>query len=148
MIPYFEYLQKKYHHVSIKLRSKPHQSSSILHDQNFPQLNSQRTIASDILWSDSVVSAMSTVSISSSFLKIPSFFYNPRLNETHAKLVNGYLDSVMWLSLMRTNSSAFSKYISKYSKWPSISTHTRKKLCLDYSRRVTNKFYNFVDSIL
>ena len=145
---YYQYLQSKSQKVNIRLRSKPHQSSSILKDKNFPQINTQRSLAADLLWSDSVVSAMSTVSISSSFLGIPSFFYNSTLKATHSTFVNQYIDKVMHLSLLRDNKKAFFGYIDKFSCWPEISMPSRKRYFLDYSRSIIYQFYNYVDSIL
>lgn len=148
VMSYYEYLQSKSQNVNIRLRSKPHQSSSVLGDKNFPQINSQRSLAADLLWSDSVVSAMSTVSISSSFLGIPSFFYNFTLKATHATFVKNYIDKVMHLSLIIDNKNIFLEYLEAFSDWPKKSMPSRKKHCLDYSRSIRNKFYNYVDSVL
>ena len=148
VIAYYEFLQARYKTVNLRLRSKPHQSLDSLSDKNFPQINTQRAISSDILWSDSVVSALSTVSISSSFLKIPSFFYISKGGTVHTSLVKQYFSQVMHLRVLQTQKALFLKYAERYSAWLQAPSSGRKEICLIYSRQTTANFYNYADSLL
>ena len=148
VIPYYEYLKSQYESVNLRLRSKPHQSSNSLTDKNFPQLKTQNSIAADILWADSVVSAISTVSISSSFLNIPSFFYNSGGSKLHTVVIKQYFSKVMHLKVLRSQKDLFLKYIDRYQDWAKRDFSKRKKVSLNYARLTMNNFYNYVDSIL
>lgn len=148
VIPYYEYLQSQYKTVNLRLRSKPHQSANSLTDKNSPQLTTQNSIANDILWADSVVSAISTVSISSSFLNIPSFFYNSGGSKLHTVLIKQYFSKVMHLKVLKSQKDLFVKYIHRYQDWTKKDASKRKKTGLNYARLTTNNFYNYVDSIL
>lgn len=144
LVTLVSYLKLNTDKVNIRLRAKPHQNQAKL-PKGFPIITHQNSLASDVLWSDFVCSALSTVSVSSSLLGIPSCFYISRWASSHNTLLKFYSQSISHI----TNNVDLKSlsFMIWNNDWTKVKAD-RPKLCLNYSRFIQNKFYSVTDQIL
>lgn len=130
--------------INIRIRAKPHQNQDKL-PKGFNVITHQNSLASDVLWSDLVFSALSTVSVSTSLLGIPSCFYISNWLDSHQKLLSFYSQNI--LHIKSDGDINKLKNIIKRNHWIEGKSE-RIKFCLRYARTVQNQFYNITDKVL
>ncbi len=146
LLSLIEYLKKSYDHISIKMRGKPHQNQDKC-KKNFQSLDSQDSLASDLLWADIVCSAMSTVCLSSSYLGIPSFFYISKPSKIHLKLIEAYTNSIRHI-YQKTGKYFYDDYLSGNTNWSTLTKSERRKISFGYARQIQSRFYTYMDKII
>ena len=146
LIPLLKFLELSYGKVAIKMRSKPHQDQSKI-KKGFSSVKSQSCISDDLLWADSVASALSTVSLSASYLQIPSYFYISNISQIHKALIDKYSSDIIHIS-SNTSLGELEAYSKSVENWVHANLLERNKKCLQYARMTIAKCYRFLDSIL
>lgn len=146
LMPLLNFLKSSYGKIAIKMRSKPHQDQSKI-KKGFSSVKSQNCISDDLLWADSVASALSTVSLSASYLQIPSYFYISNTSIIHKELIDRYSSNIIHIT-SNTSSDELKAYSKSVENWVNANLLERNKKSLQYARMTMAKCYSFLDNIL
>ena len=146
LLPLVTTLKGIYGEVTVKMRSKPHQDQSKV-KAGFSSVKEQNCISDDLLWADSVASALSTVSLSSSYLNIPSYFYISNMSGIHKSLIVNYAHSIFHVN-QNIDLGDLESYIHRMNEWPKANSAMRTNKCLNYCRETMINCYQYIDKIL
>lgn len=143
ILEFIKFLKANHKALNIKFRSKPHQVRSTPLP-GFHSVLEQDSLADDVIWADHICSALSAVSVSSSLLNIPSYFYISKYLPLHNVALSSYSKSIFHLGA-KWSQNTLNGYLSRKENWLNADLSKRKQLCLVYSRKILSKFYRLAD---